>query len=116
MCHVLVIEDEALIAMFIEDVLLEHGATSVSVASTEEQAIAAAQVRRPDFITSDVTLAEGSGIHAVTAIEREHGCLPVLFITATPDGVRERGPVHRVTSKPFDPRLVANAFREMARA
>ena len=116
MCHVLVIEDEALIAMFIEDVLLEHGTTSVSVASTEEQAIAAAHLRRPDFITSDVTLSEGNGIQAVRAIEREHGRLPVLFITATPDGLREREPVHRVTSKPFDSRTLALAFREMARA
>lgn len=35
MCHVLIIEDEPLVAMEIEDILMVNGATSVEIVDTE---------------------------------------------------------------------------------
>ena len=84
MCHVLVIEDEALVAMMIEDSLLAEGATSVAIAASEHDAVECAEQHRPDFITSDVRLVEGTGPKAVATILARHGEIPVLFITATP--------------------------------
>ena len=58
MCHVLIIEDEALIALDIQDMLSTAGATTFSFAETEREAVDAARERRPDVIMSDVRLRE----------------------------------------------------------
>ena len=84
MCHVLIIEDEPYIAMQIEDVLREGGARSVAIATTEAGAIAAAQAQRPDFITSDVRLSDGTGPNAIRAIRAMFAVMPVTFVTAWP--------------------------------
>lgn len=85
MCHVLIIEDEPYIAMQIEDLLREGGVRSVAIASTEADAIAAAQAQRPDFITSDVRLSDGNGPNAIRAIRAMFAVMPVIFVTAWPE-------------------------------
>ena len=65
MCHVLVIEDEPMIAMLIQDVLEEAGATSFAFAATEHDAVALAAAQAPAVIASDVHLLEGTGPAAV---------------------------------------------------
>jgi CheY-like chemotaxis protein len=55
--HALIIEDEPLIAMLIEDCLRLLGYDSIQFAATEAEAVAAASMRCPDLITSDVRLA-----------------------------------------------------------
>jgi CheY-like chemotaxis protein len=85
MCHALVIEDDPFIAMHIEDVLRDGGASTVIIAMTEGDAIDAARAERPDFITSDVRLLEGTGPGAVIAIRGMYDTVPVTFITAWPD-------------------------------
>lgn len=99
--HALIIEDEALIAMAIEDALRGCGFTSFDCAISEEQAVRAAARKCPDLITADVQLRPGCGITAVQSI-----CLgkpiPVLFITASPGEVRIRMPGHAMVEKPFD--------------
>ena len=68
MMHALIIEDEALIAMAIEDALLTCGFTSFEVAASAQDAMAAAARKCPDLITADVELRPGSGIDAVQSI------------------------------------------------
>ena len=79
--HVLIIEDEPLIAMSIDDTLRDCGCASFDFATSVEQAVAAAKIRCPDLITADVQLSPGCGIDAVAAI-----CggapIPVIFITS----------------------------------
>jgi CheY-like chemotaxis protein len=108
--HALVIEDEVLIAMSIEDILGDCGFTSFDVVSSMEQAIAAARVRCPDLITTDVQLDPGSGIDAVDAI-----CcgppIPVIFITGSPGEVTSRKPHHPLIVKPFTREVVSKAVR-----
>jgi CheY-like chemotaxis protein len=53
-CHALVTEDDFLIAIYIQMVLEENGATSVEVVSTEREAIQTALTKRPGVITSDI--------------------------------------------------------------
>lgn len=113
MCHVLIIEDEPLIALWIRDVLEEEGATSFSFAATQQEAIVAAAAELPAFITSDVKLLEGTGPLAVEAIRRRHGALPVLFITASPTECGHCSTHTRIITKPFGGRLVARAFHEL---
>ena len=89
MCHVLIIEDEPFIAMQIEDVLRGGGALSTTIATTEAEAIAAARAHRPDFITSDVCLSDGTGPDAIAAIRAIFAAMPVTFVTASPQACRD---------------------------
>ena len=113
MCHVLIIEDDAIAAFDIRGTLKAAGATSFEIAATEREAIDRAREIRPSVITSDVMLEKGSGPDAVIAIQAEFGPIPVIFITATPDQC-ERAAQHRILEKPFDPVQLAAAFREIA--
>jgi len=114
LCHVLIIEDEPLIALDLEDLLGSHGALTFSFAETQDDAIAACRVRSPDFIISDVSLREGSGPLAVAEIRRELGTLPVIFVTATPETCIPCDQPGQVFRKPLDRDAIATAFREMA--
>jgi two-component system, response regulator PdtaR len=58
-CHVLIIEDEFVIATYIQTVLEENGATSVEVVATEQQAGPIPVI----FITSTPELCEMTGPH-----------------------------------------------------
>ena len=116
MCHVLIIEDEPFIAMILEDLLAQEGATSFAVAVTEQEAIESALARRPAVITSDVRLIEGTGPHAVKRIHEQLGEVPVIFITGTPEACRPCEPPGKVLTKPMDPRAVAAAFHEVVPA
>jgi two-component system, response regulator PdtaR len=100
MCHVLIIEDDALAAMDIEGALRSTGAHTFSFADTERSAVACAREQRPDLITSDVMLSDGFGHMAVRAIQAEHGVIPVIYITGTPDQCADCPP-DQVLEKPF---------------
>ncbi len=54
--HILVVEDEAIIAMLIEDTLLDIGCKSVEVASSIEKALEALKAKKPDFAILDLNL------------------------------------------------------------
>lgn len=98
--HALIIEDEPLIAMWIEETLSECGFTSFDVTCSEQRAVELASARCPDLITADVELNPGSGIDAVTTI-CAGPTIPVVFITGTPDLLTQRIHRHQVLVKPF---------------
>jgi two-component system, response regulator PdtaR len=85
MCHVLIIEDEPLIALLIQEALEEVGATSFEFATTEQEAVDRALQQRPAVISADVRLNEGDGLRAVRKIRMKLGWIPVMFITGSPD-------------------------------
>ena len=111
MCHVLIIEDEALIALNLQSLLSENGATSFDIAETEQEAVSAARAHRPDVILSDVNLKSGTGPGAVRIIRRLFGLLPVIFVTASPDGCQSYRESSCILGKPLDEAAVAGAFR-----
>lgn len=113
MCHVLIIEDETLVAMDLQSVLIEEGATSFSFAASQAEAIAEAWARRPRVITSDVKLSSGTGPGAVKAIRDKLGMIPVMFISGTPDECHPRELSDAVFGKPFDRTSIAGEFRKM---
>ena len=98
--HALIIEDEVIIALTIEDLLLDLGFDSFDVAVTEAEAVAAATAKRPDLITSDVQLLAGSGIDAVQTICPDLA-IPVVFVTSNASQVRERSTTAVVVDKPI---------------
>ena len=107
--HALIIEDQKLFAMLVEDELRELGYTSFDVADTEDAAIEAAALRRPDLITADQRLASGLGVSAIRAI-CAHRQIPFVFITSYRDEVREQFPDAVLVGKPFWPPTLRHAI------
>lgn len=110
MCHVLVIEDEPLIADIICDILTLSGATSFDIAPTQQEAIDLASLKRPAVITSDVRLREGRGPQAVAEILNSCGAIPTIFITAIPDECASFDHAIEIISKPFTYDALQQAF------
>lgn len=107
--HVLIIEDEPLIAMSIEDALRDCDCISFDFATNIDQAVAAARRRCPDLITADVQLSPGCGIEAVEAICGSSP-IPVIFITGTADDIEARRPGSVIVHKPFDDTAIKEAL------
>lgn len=83
---VMIIEDEAIIAMDIETIVSEMGHRVTGVARTRTEAVALGAADVPDLILADIQLADNSsGIDAVNDLLAKHGTRPVIFITAFPE-------------------------------
>jgi CheY-like chemotaxis protein len=113
--RVLIVEDESLIAMNIEQTLVEAGFRVVAVVDTEKDAIEAAQRLNPDVVLMDITLREGDGLAAAAEIYRMLQ-LPVLFLTGNTD-MRTLDAIKRVPSlglirKPFVSERLAVLVRD----
>ena len=113
MCHVLIIEDEPIIALDLEGLLEREGATSFAFAVSENEAVTAAGLQRPDIITSDVTLVEGTGPAAVATIRATLGEIPVVYISAMAHDCCAESRLTRILPKPLDRPAVASVFREL---
>ncbi|GGB56833.1 EAL domain-containing protein [Blastomonas aquatica] len=113
-CHALIIEDECLIAMDLAALVETAGATSVAFATTESEAVESARKQPPDVILSDVNLFEGSGPCAVRSIIRDHGEIPVIFITSSPEGCKNFGRNCTVFQKPVSPEELIAKFSQVA--
>lgn len=114
MCHVLVIEDDWLIADHLVHLVGKAGATSIAQADTQDGAVAAARSQRPEVILSDVKLVTGTGPLAVQTILAELGEIPVIFITGTPEDCAPCAPPGIVLGKPIIDAAVCDAFKRVA--
>jgi two-component system, response regulator PdtaR len=114
MCHVLIIEDDWLIADHVAQLVETAGALSVDVATSEEEAVACAFRRSPDVIISDVSLSEGSGPAAVARIRARLGVTPVMFVTGEPQGFKPPNPDMLVLHKPVEDRTLVATFKTIA--
>ncbi|TDL79389.1 response regulator [Palleronia sediminis] len=83
---VMIIEDEAIIAMDIHSIVSEMGHNVTGIARTRSAAADLGARDRPDLILADIQLADNSsGIDAVNDILGQFGNIPVIFITAFPE-------------------------------
>ena len=83
---VMIIEDEAIIAMDIESIVADMGHRVTGVARTRDEALKLGRSDVPDLILADIQLADNSsGIDAVNDLMAELGTRPVIFITAFPE-------------------------------
>jgi two-component system, response regulator PdtaR len=113
--RVLVIEDDALIAMLLGEMLSDLGHRVCATAATPAEAIAAARQENPDFLLSDVKLRDGSGIDAVEEILRGRP-LPHMFMTGDTVGLKSLRPDVVAVSKPFSARALAYAIGKALKA
>ncbi len=106
--NVLVIEDEAMIALDLEALVTDLGHEVSGLARTHREAIAAVRARRPGLVLADIQLADGSsGLDAVNEILAEID-VPVIFITAYPERflTGERPEPAFLIAKPFQTETV----------
>ncbi|MEQ8558001.1 MAG: response regulator [Henriciella sp.] len=105
---VYIIEDEALIAVHIANIVHGMGHTVIGTASEARAAMTACQDLRPGLILSDVILnEEASGADVATEIASLYG-IPVVFITAFPHALLrgETGEPTFLVEKPFTPKTI----------
>ncbi|WGW05577.1 response regulator [Tropicibacter oceani] len=113
--RVMIIEDEAIIAVDLEAITAEMGHKVTGVARTESAALDLAQRETPDLILSDIQLADNSsGIDAVNKILAAHPDIPVIFITAFPERLLTgEGPEPAfLISKPYTEDQVRSAISQ----
>jgi CheY-like chemotaxis protein len=113
--RVMVIEDEAIIAMDIVDIVTQIGHSVTGIARTRDEAVTLAARERPDLILADIQLADNSsGIDAVNDILRQFEDLPVIFITAFPERLLtgERPEPAFLITKPFSEDQVRSAVSQ----
>jgi DNA-directed RNA polymerase specialized sigma24 family protein len=100
---ILIIEDEAIIALDLEGLVENLGHRIIGVARTRSEATALAKVKSPGLILADIQLADGSsGLDAVNDLLDSFE-VPVIFITAFPERflTGERPEPAFLISKPY---------------
>ncbi len=99
--RVLVVEDEALIAMLTCDYLEELGCSIVGPVATADKALAAIEGEPVDLAVLDVNLGNGRTSFPIAKALSERST-PFMFVTGYgSSGAREEFPDARVLAKPF---------------
>jgi CheY-like chemotaxis protein len=101
--RVLIVEDQALLAMELELVLSESGCNVVGCAMDTAGALAIAEQDRPELALVDINLLDGmTGPDIARRLIKDHGTA-VVFLTANPEQIPDgfAGALGAV-SKPFD--------------
>ncbi len=112
--RILIVEDEAIVAMDIEDRVAAMGYELVGRASSGEQALMLVEKQKPDLILMDIRLqGDMDGITSAELI-RNRFHLPVIFLTAySEDSTLERAKLaepYGYILKPFDDRELKSAI------
>jgi DNA-binding response OmpR family regulator len=110
--RILVVEDEALIAMLVEDALLDAGAVVLGPAATVEEALELFETEQPDAAVLDINLAGQASIPVADRLSA--GAVP--FVVATGYGAAGLPDRHRgvpVLAKPYDPRELIAALEQV---
>lgn len=110
--HVLVVEDEALVAMAIEDTLEEFGCEVVGVASRIDTAKTAIRARDFDCAILDINV-HGEPIYPVAEkLDEQH--VPFIFLTGyDTKEVMQAFRDHPVLHKPLEPWALREALARM---
>jgi PAS domain S-box-containing protein len=113
-CRIMIVEDEAIVAMDIEDRLVAMGYQPAGRAASGEQALTLAQQKRPHLVLMDIRLKGAmDGISAAAEIRRRLH-LPVIFLTAySEDATLQRAKLtepYGYILKPFDDRELKSAI------
>ena len=107
--RVLVVEDEALVAMEIEVMIELAGHEAIAQADDLDSALAALDAERPDLALVDIQLAQGSSGLDVAAALRERS-VPVVFATGNCPHEKGRGLALGCLHKPITDRTLAAAL------
>ena len=107
--NVLVVEDDAMIAELLAEVVVELGHVVCAIEATEAGAVAAAARYKPDLMIVDVHLGRGSGLAAMETISRT-GPVAHLFVSGNIAKVLAVRPSAVVLQKPYAEAALVNAM------
>jgi CheY-like chemotaxis protein len=112
--EILLVEDEAIVAAMLEDMLAEFGCILAGAAATVSEALVAVQAATDiDAAILDVNLG-GEKVFPVADILVSRG-VPIVFSTAyDPAGLPERYPQARIIQKPYSPEALAELLIDIA--
>jgi len=96
----LVVEDEALVAMLVEDALVLHGHRVIGIADTLGSALELADADRPDMALCDVKLALGDNGIAVAEALAARG-IPSIFLSGNCPDASTHPLIIGCIAKPF---------------
>jgi two-component system, response regulator PdtaR len=99
---VLIVEDDAMVALQIEDALMDDGFTICGVSATAKGGLALFHERRPEFAVLDVRLAEGDGRDVARQIAAISPHTTILMCTAEDEDNLQGIGAHALLRKPFD--------------
>lgn len=110
---IVIVEDEAVIALDMQDILEQQGYRVVAVVSTAGAALAAITRHQPDLVLLDIHLADGSSGITVAEEVYTRWQIPVIFLTAHSDDAtisraQATAPYHYLL-KPFNEREIGIA-------
>ncbi|MGG5891132.1 response regulator [Falsiroseomonas sp. HC035] len=83
-CHVLVVEDEALLAMMVQDLLVENGCEPVMAANGRQAFALISQAQIFDLAVIDLNIPEGDGATVIRALWNRWP-VPVIVSTGYQD-------------------------------
>lgn len=111
---VLVVEDDAMLALDLADLLTQAGYEVIDPAENNEVAKRALQRQRPAFALLDYNL--GSETSIPTALELVQREIPFLYVTGRAEAILTNplAPVARVLSKPYRAEDLLQAISELA--
>lgn len=98
--RILLVEDEALVAMLVEDALVAQGHVVTGIADTRADALALADADRPDLALCDVRLAQGDCGRGVATTLAERG-IPCLFLSGNCPDIADHPLILGCVAKPF---------------
>ncbi|TFL17287.1 response regulator [Jannaschia formosa] len=115
--RVVVVEDDAIIAMELEMMLQDLGVEVLGIATTAAEAIRLVEQHRPDCATMDINIrGERDGISAAIEIYELLG-VRSIFATAygNPETVKRAAPAHPIgwVKKPFEAEDLKSALRQV---
>ena len=109
-CRVLVVEDEAMIAMLVEDMILDFGSEVVGPAAQMDEALRLARQVELDAAILDINVG-GTVVFPVAEVLRERG-IPFIFATGYGStGLPPRFLNSPTLPKPFSYESLADALR-----
>ena len=109
-CRILVVEDEAIIAMLVEEMVLDFGSEVVGPAAKMDEALRLASQAPLDAAILDVNVG-GVVVVPVADVLQQRG-IPIIFATGYGAGMLPSRFAHHPTlSKPFDYQSLAEALR-----
>jgi DNA-binding response OmpR family regulator len=108
----LVVEDDAILANVLDDMLRELGFVDIAHASSVEAALAALDREQPDFVLLDANL-RGAHAHPVARALREAG-VPLIVTTGySPSDLPPALAAETILHKPFNTHALLTRIRDV---
>lgn len=104
-----------LIALEVEALLHDFGFDSCDIADNPADAVKYALAHKPDLVTADVRILNGTGVEAMEAITLQLGPIPHIYVTGNPDMLAGQTSAP-IVDKPLSRRALAAACQKACAA